>query len=325
MAGFAGITIGHARRCLGWGLVAIAALAFALPAEAQRRRTEAPPRIDLATPEGALAAQRRLWCSATDGAVVTWYWSGSVWSRRAGEPDRRLFDVEGMNIRTCGPVADDAQRGRGFRTVSREILLYRDPATGALLDHWQNPWTNERVRVLHVANDPVNASIFERNRDGSPLRFTGELNAGQWWTTTTVPLFYANPLAGEFQAEVGGGYHATEMFNFFGDVADLTDPARPSANVRVSWVRISDWLPWMRMGDREGMLYFNTSGRKLVEWRDMPARLRMEIERHWPAYTAPPPLNDARPNETSWTYFQRVRRGEIVPPDLSAPAAAPAP
>jgi hypothetical protein len=34
--------------------------------------------------------------------------------------------------------------------------------------------------------------------------------------------------------------------------------------------------------------------------------LRQEIHADYPAWTAPPPVDDQRPNETSWTYFKKV-------------------
>lgn len=37
----------------------------------------------------------------------------------------------------------------------------------------------------------------------------------------------------------------------------------------------------------------------------LPAVLREEIEAHYPIYRQPPPLDDERPNDTSWTVFKR--------------------
>jgi hypothetical protein len=34
--------------------------------------------------------------------------------------------------------------------------------------------------------------------------------------------------------------------------------------------------------------------------------LRDEIAANYPIYDTPPPGDDARPNETSWTYFRKV-------------------
>ena len=39
---------------------------------------------------------------------------------------------------------------------------------------------------------------------------------------------------------------------------------------------------------------------------DLPAVLRDEIAANYPIYDTPPPGDDARPNETSWTYFRKV-------------------
>jgi hypothetical protein len=282
---------------------------------------EAPPAVaqpargglDLSKPEGALAAMRRLWCTETDGEPVYWFWQGDVYSRRMGERDKLLFRTQGLNVRTCGKTTD-AARGAGFRSVSRELLIYLDPQTGRPLSKWTNPWTNETVDVLHVANDPVNGEFFLKNRDGSPLAWSGKEIAGRWFMTTTVPLFYTNPLGGEYQPEVGGTYHATEMFNFMGDLASLTGPRSPTADVYVGWVRMSDWLPWMKMGGRDGVIYMHTAGRKVPRWEDVSQTMRDEVARHYPAYRNPPPVDDRRPNVTSWSYFKAVREGKEKAP-----------
>ena len=37
--------------------------------------------------------------------------------------------------------------------------------------------------------------------------------------------------------------------------------------------------------------------------------LRSEIKTSYPAYLAPPPVDDPRPNETSWTYIKKIVDG----------------
>lgn len=270
-------------------------------------------RIDLSTPEGTLTANRKIHCSLKDNEPATYWWHGDMYSRVPGERDRLLFKVEGMNVRQCVSVKD-AQKGAGFKLVSRELLFYRDPESGDLVRTWTNPWTDEKVEVIQTANDPVNSTWWPVGRDGQPSLWSGTQQGNQWWMTSTVPLFYKNPLGGDYQEYVGGTYHATEMFNFFGDVDDLLDPRKDSAEVRVGWIRLSGFLPWMKMGDRAGNLYFSTAGRKLARWEDMPDRMKRDIMAEFPAYKNPPPGDDARPNETSWTYFKK-----------KVPAAAPAP
>lgn len=262
----------------------------------------APP--DLSTPESQLTALRRIQCSEVDGKPETYYWTGFAYSRVRGEADRVLFRVEGMNVRACGPLPNGKSKA-DFRLVSREILLYEDPVTGEVLKTWTNPWTGKTVNVIHVANDPVNGNYSVVGRDGKPTNLPFHVMGRQWWLTTAVPLFYTNPLGGSYQEYVGGMYHVTEMFNFFGDVNNLADRKRDSAEAAVGWQRLSTWLPWMEMGGREGLIYFHTAGRKLERWEDLPAVMKTEIIARFPDYQAPPPLDDQRPNETSWTYFKK--------------------
>ncbi len=269
---------------------------------------------DLSTPEGQLQAMRRIQCAQTDGKPVTYYWHGVAYSRVPGEPDRLLFKVEGMNVRQCGPLANAANKAE-FRLVSREILLYEDPVTGEVLRTWTNPWTGKTLNVIQVANDPVNGNYTLLGRDGRPNKPAVEVLGNQWWVSLAIPLFYPNPLGGDYQQYVGGTYHATELFNFFGSADNLRHAKTDSADVAVGWERLSSWLPWMEMGDRAGMIYFQTAGRKLDKWDDMSATMKAEIEKNHPAYRNPPPLDDQRRNETSWTYFKKII-------DAQKPAAA---
>ncbi len=87
----------------------------------------------------------------------------------------------------------------------------------------------------------------------------------------------------------------------------------------MSWQRLSSWLPWMEMGDRAGMLYFHTAGRKLDKWDDLSATMKAEIDSNYPEYRNPPPLDDQRPNETSWTYFKK-HRWAPGSPGMSSPS-----
>ena len=266
-------------------------------------------RLDLATPKGAVLAQRKLSCSTEEGKDVTYHWEGRAYSRRHGEPDKHLFDVEGMNVRSC-TTQTDPERGEGFKLVSREILLYLDKNTGEILRSWENPWTGEEVEVQHVANDPVNFGDYVVGRDGRPATTSVRIDGDKYIQTSTIPLFYPNPLGGSYQNEVGGMYHATEMFNTMGDAESLLSPDTDTADALVGWVRMSDWLPWMQMRGRDGIIYFHTAGRKLGSWDELSDRMKGEIRRNYPEYTTAPPDDDPRPNMTSWKDYKRIQEAK---------------
>lgn len=111
--------------------LAALAVTAALMSTAATART-----LDLAKPADALAVSRKMSCSLRDNVPAVFHWTGHAYSRVPGEPDRHLFDVEGMNIRQCVTVTDP-KRGTGYRLVSRELMFYLDPKTGAVLDQGQ--------------------------------------------------------------------------------------------------------------------------------------------------------------------------------------------
>jgi hypothetical protein len=284
-----------------WTLVATALSTLALSAAP----LAAAP-LDLTSGPDALVAYRKIQCSAKDAAPAVYHWSGHVFSRAPGEPDRHLFNVEGMNIRQCATV-EDPKRGPGFRMVSRELMFYLDPTTGALLKTWLNPVTGRTVEVVHVANDPVNMRpIFATDDHGKPFSFGGRVEGDKVFISSEIPLFYTNPLAGDYQDYVGNQYHAMEIFDFVVDKADLLNRDKTEASPSVSWVRVAEWLPWMEMGGRPGLMIMNATGQKVADIDHLPPVLRDAIHADYPAWTAPPPLDDQRPNETSWTYFKKV-------------------
>lgn len=278
--------------------LAVAGIALvAMPAEARL--------LDPAVPADALEINKRQACGVANGQPAVYYFSGSVWSRVDGEPDRHLFDTEAMNIRQCVAVTDP-KRGKGYRSVSREVLFYLDPATHKILRQWTNPWTGETVEVMPVNNDPVNGRpSYPLTADGKP--YTVKLKQLGPYTITDgmAPLFYTDPLAGDYQDYIGGNYHAMEMITSTMLTTDLLDTSKPTVYPAIAWSRVSKWLPWMKMRDRQGQLVFNSSGAKLHDYAELPAVVRDEIALNYPAWTAPPPGDDARPNETTWSKFKK--------------------
>ncbi len=79
-------------------------LPLAVPAAAE---------LDPNDPADAITIARKVACSTVDGEPITYAWHGNLWVRRAGERDRLLFRIEGMNVRACGTVSDP-ERGTGF-------------------------------------------------------------------------------------------------------------------------------------------------------------------------------------------------------------------
>ncbi|MFM7404072.1 MAG: DUF1838 family protein [Erythrobacter sp.] len=262
--------------------------------------------LDPANPQDALEISKRLQCGVSEDKPAVYHWSGNIYGRSPGVRDKLLFKGEGMNIRTCVEV-DDPKRGKGWKLVSREVMLMLDPKTGEVLQKWENPYTSETVEVMHIHNDPVNGRPnFAMGADGTPFTLGSLREAGPYvFMPFEAPLFYTNPLTGDYQEYVGGEYHAMEIFDFGALKSELYDSSKPTAYPMVSWVRISGWAPWMKMGSRPGQMVFNAMGRKLPGgFEELPEVLKTEIRANYPIYEQAPPTDDARPNETTWTKFK---------------------
>jgi hypothetical protein len=228
---------------------------------------------------------------------------GRAYSRVPGEKDRHLFNILGINTRQCASYSDPV-KGDGYRSVSREIMMYLDPETNAVLDTWNNPFTGEAVAVMHVANDPVNMRAVRYEADA------GEVSARRYGDMlafgSEIPLFYDNPLGGDFQQYVGGTYHAMEIFNNFYPAKDLLETNRRVERSILGWTRVAQWLPWMRMGSKPGLMVINATGTSTFDAGEIPDQLRAVLDERYPTYFQPPPLDDSRENETSWTVFRKA-------------------
>lgn len=266
------------------------------------------------TEHEAVIGRQKATCGTTEeGKTRFGMWEGRAYSRVPGEKDKHLFNLVGINTRQC-KVVEDPKRGRGFKSVSREIMMYLDPQTNEIMDMWTNPWTEKEVEVMHVANDPVNMRGFryEKNEDGSfPYPFKVRKYEDITFTSDEIPLFYDNPLGSDYQVYVGGAYHAMEIFNSSYKSSELLDAnVKSLTHSNIAWTRVAQWLPWMQMGSKAGIMIFNATGFSTFEKSEIWPRLQKIMDERYPLYNTPPPLDDDRVNETSWTVFKKAMEGK---------------
>ena len=135
--------------------------------------------LDVSDPDQALLANNKLICANEPGEVSLYWCQGVVYSRIPGEKDRHLFDVQGMNVRQCGRFEDEV-RGLGFRSVSREVMLYLDPETGDVKE-WPSPsGPNSPPSALEVLADIIWYNESDQRPDAL-VRFDPETEKFQSW------------------------------------------------------------------------------------------------------------------------------------------------
>ncbi len=244
----------------------------------------------------------------TDGETSFICWKGAISTLVPGEAKQVLFNLVGMSAARCYPHSEE-----GWHFTSREVTFYLDPVTDQKLTTWTNPWTDETVTVVHVANSPVQG------------HFKGQfpaIEAGDF-TTFKFDLFpnYPNPLAEDPRFAPYSPqaiYQSAELFKLTVPTLALKDPTIPAiADVVLSWDRIGQWLPWMKMGDKPGYLVYSAIGLKVEQFAELPPLIQSEVKDRIPSYQSAPEQKEDTPNMTSWLYFRHTfdayLRGETFP------------
>lgn len=258
--------------------------------------------LDLSNPKDNLEAFVKMRASLDTNEVTVYYWTGRIYSYIDGERAKPLFDLEAMNI------AIIKKDGDNYKMLTREAAIFRDINTGQILEKWYNPFINDTVQVIHVWNDPVNQTYTLKGRFGDwgvPYKKLGSNRIAMY---SDIFLLYPSPLPVAKYPENSRSdqYQAAELFQFFMNEDELLNPDTKNIYSEVGWTRISDFLPWMRMGSKPGYLVYQCRGHKTMGgFESIPEEFRNYILKHKPEYAAPPD-NYVTPNMTSWKYFKEL-------------------
>ncbi|MBO1346377.1 MAG: DUF1838 domain-containing protein [Hormoscilla sp. GUM202] len=241
--------------------------------------------------------------ASTDDSQSFMTWVGSVYSVEPGERKQHLFQILGMNAARC-----IANPEGGWDFASRELTFYLDPKTGEVLRKWKNPWTEEMLPVVHVANNGVQGNFkgpFSAIVEGETTVFVFDLFS-----------YYPNPLADDRRFSPYSPqpiYQATELFKLTVPTAEWQNPEITSVSkTLLGWNRIGPWVPWMKMGDRPGYLVYSAWGRKVPSFSDLPPLLQEEINTRVPLYKNAPQSQSEIEHMTSWNYFKKHGSGSQV-------------
>ena len=205
-----------------------------------------------------------------------------------------VLRFEGFNVARFNKVSDDA-----YSMMSREVTVYQD-LQGNIIDCWDTGKIDgpgdEQVRVLHVQNDPVNFTLYGAD-------FTELANHVAF--RMEMLLAYESPLPVDEYPEnsASNTYQSTELFNFYTTKQDLMSEA-DSVPVHLSWTRVGQYLPWMKMGQTPGKLVYHAQGFKVMEgWEGIPEHLQTWVEENASDFQRPPVVSGFSDNMTSWRFF----------------------
>jgi len=221
--------------------------------------------LDLTTPEGNREAIGRINGNIDMETTKFGWFKGLVHGVRPNEKVRDLFGFTGFSAAKLLPSNDPEYPG--YRKVLREVGFYTDLQTGEVMEHWHNPYFDERVRVVPIANDPFNELITAYNppppsygglntekREKVPMILDWERRGNDLNLARRINLFYPAALQPDkWPRESGGKFNqVSEMFLYHFKWDEMQTPDLTAVKARGVWNRVTPWLPWMLMGPTEG-------------------------------------------------------------------------
>lgn len=221
------------------------------------------PYLDLRTGRGNQLAYARLQSDIDFGRQKYFWFKGYVAGNRPMKKIQNLCGAQGFGVIRLNEREDGV-----IERMCREIILYTDLRTGEVLEEWDNPFTNERVRVVQVANDPYNYTIDKYlpppptfgglNKEEAPPKIPFILPWYQHgdWLEMEIHIHLAYPSAlqpDKWPRESAGPIaQVSEMFAHHVKADDMQNPDITSLDYRGTWNRVTPWLPWMLMGQQPG-------------------------------------------------------------------------
>jgi hypothetical protein len=286
---------GLTRRQLLAGAGGAAGLAAGLQASGANAAVEMT--LDLDDPEDNIKGLIKLQADLSGKDAIGGF-GGSVWGWVPGEGNTLLFNTYGIGASHVERVDG------GWRFYHREILYYLDPKTNEILQEWTNPYTTQTVEVRHIINDPVNR-FYALEGGPFPAPYPYEIHDDHLVFRISVFGFRPSPMprADYPLHSQDDMYQSSELWGMHGSLSEVMNPEVSSASCVTSWSRVSQWIPFMEMGNRQGVMAFHSTAFKMMNGLDdIPRNILAYTEKNHPIYLeSPKEWQGMRMNESQVT------------------------
>ena len=290
--------------------------------------------LDLTTARGNREASARYNGNIDMKSTKYGWFKGIVHGVRPGEAVRDLVGFTGFSCARLLPT--DEGSDPGYKKVLREIGFYTDLVTGEILEEWTNPYLDEKVRVVPIANDPFNHTITDYqymppsygglNKDKPPkipLKKAWERRDNQLLLAERINLFYPAALQPDKwprEATASGFNQVTEQFLYQLNWDEMQNPEITGLSARGTWTRTTPWLPWMLMGPSEGHCMYSCffGSENIIDYADQKAL--DYAAKHYPKFLEAPEIWE-EPSLSSLEWYAREQKPAPLPVDGKVPFA----
>lgn len=297
------------------------------------RSLSAAASLDFDNPYDNLYAFGKIWAGYEEPQIGSFH--GLMYGRINDERLRPLFGYTGTGVMQSKIDADGNMWIRG-----KETGYFTDLMTGDILETWDNPWTGQTVEVFNFYNPemggkltatmPLFAMGASRDKptlmnegthvdmDGNvPFLLPFESYGNDLMLAWDYAHEYTNPVTRDKwpKACTGDRISPSEHFTFAMSLEQMMDRSEPACRYLASFSRLSQWWPWMHMGQhqhRDQVLFGRMFSHKgLPDCGDVPPKVLAYIEKHAPDYLQPPDYWPQVMPKGTWEAY-----AEEVPPEV---------
>ncbi len=274
-----------------WNRRAALAMAGATALGASEAVAATPRKLKLDDDAAKLDAFLRATGDVSGAQSVQWA-TGSVFAWMPHLGGTHVFDFNLFSVQRLKKTST------GWLRLGKEAGIYTDIATGKPMETWNNPFTERKVEVLHLRNDPSSGefrSAPQTSLLADKVCFTRDVLAikPSEMPVDDYPLYSQS-----------NTYKFAELYTYFASVAELADTSRPSVSMVGANTRVGNWFPWMEMGQRRGWLLSQVRSKKIKSVAALPRELLDYWTKRDPAMLEAP-TEVTGPNESSWSYFKK--------------------
>jgi Protein of unknown function (DUF1838) len=252
-----------------------------------------PLRLDLSRPEDNLTAWMKM-RGSLEGQDVYFWFTGGLDVAIPGEPIRPFVGVETLILRRTQRIGDGT-----FHVTDWEASFYRHPETGEVVDELPNPVTGKTVQPLHYREGPVTFEYTATRQPRlvgletpfadkqAPFRQPWRVAGDTLWMTKA---FYISGRPQwldikDFPEETPATpLTVSSIAVMESRLSQVLDPHLSSVPTSYSYQATSDWLPWMKLGQRPGYLVWHENGKKLFSLNELPADSLAALQRLHPVW-----------------------------------------
>ncbi|MDG2241876.1 MAG: DUF1838 family protein [Rhodospirillaceae bacterium] len=233
----------------------------------------ATTRINLSDEQEALRAYAKL-VGSTERATVHYWYAGTIYGVLPGEGSLPILGFAGLAKNLWRPMDDGSFSQRIF-----DVGYFADLETGEPVDELLNPITGKVNHPVHYLSGP---SQFTRSAEPRNWKISGD----DIWLEESLSFKMPNWLSPEEWplASSGNTLHFRYTNTYHSKLYDITDPYVSSAPSLFGWNAITDWYPFMLMGQRPGFLNWIGQGKKVQRPSDILPQTMNYLKTYYPNY-----------------------------------------